>query len=145
VAAYTKFIFTKAFASASAESTVKFMIQIISHWGCFKIFSSNRGTHFKNKHVENICNNLGIKQVLSTSYSPQSQGLVEKINGVLSTSLKNYIEDNNQSRWSYYLPYVTLRYNVTSQTSTQYSPFYLMHGFEPYFPIDNKLIPDNLP
>jgi len=141
----TKFIFTKAVASASAESTVKFMIQIISHWGCFKIFSSDRGTHFKNKLVEDICNNLGIKQVLSTSYSPQSQGLVEKINGVLSTSLKNYIENNNQSRWSYYLPYVTLSYNATPQTSTKYSPFYLMHGFEPYFPIDNKLIPDNLP
>ncbi|CAH1716191.1 unnamed protein product [Aphis gossypii] len=141
----TKFIFTKAVASASAESTVKFIIQIVSHWGCFQIFSSDRGTHFKNKLVNDICNNLGIKQVLSTSYSPQSQGLVEKINGVLTTSLKNYIEDNNQSRWSYYLPYVTLSYNATPQTSTKYSPFYLMHGFEPYFPIDNKLIPNNLP
>jgi len=95
--------------------------------------------------VSEICENLGIKQILSTSYSPQTQGLVEKINGVLCNSLKNYIDDNNQSRWSYYLPYVTLSYNATPKTSTKYGPFYLMHGFEPYFPIDNKIIPKNIP
>ncbi|KAE9522208.1 hypothetical protein AGLY_017390 [Aphis glycines] len=141
----TKFIFTKAVESATAESTINFIIQIISQWGCFRQFSSDRGTHFKNQMVNEVCENLGIKQILSTSYSPQTQGFVEKINYVLCNSIKNYIDDNNQSRWSYYLPYVTLSYNATPQTSTKYSPFYLMHGFEPYFPIDNKLIPTNIP
>ncbi|KAE9544226.1 hypothetical protein AGLY_001405 [Aphis glycines] len=141
----TKFIFTKAVESATAQSTINFIIQIISQWGCFRQFSSDRGTHFKNQMVNEVCENLGIKQILSTSYSPQTQGFVEKINDVLCNSIKNYIDDNNQSRWSYYLPYVTLSYNATPQTSTKYSPFYLMHGFEPYFPIDNKLIPTNIP
>ncbi|KAE9522515.1 hypothetical protein AGLY_017080 [Aphis glycines] len=141
----TKFIFTKAVESATAQSTINFIIQIISQWGCFRQFSSDRGTHFKNQIVNEVCENLGIKQILSTSYSPQTQGLVEKINYVLCNSIKNYIDDNNQSRRSYYLPYVTLSYNATPQTSTKYSPFFLMHGFEPYFPIDNKLIPTNIP
>lgn len=80
MAAYnnTKFIFNKAIASVSAES-VKFIIQIISQWGCFQIFSSDRVTHFKNNHLEGVCNNLGTKQVLSTSYSLQSQGFVKKM------------------------------------------------------------------
>ena len=141
----TKFIFTKAVESATAQSTINFIIQIISQWGCFRQFSSDRGTHFKNQMVSEVCENLGIKQILSTSYSPQTQGFVEKINDVLCNSIKNYIDENNQSRWSYYLPYVTLSYNATPQTSTKHSPFYLMHGFEPYFPIDNKIIPTNIP
>lgn len=141
----TKYIFTKAVQSATAQSTVNFIIQIISQWGCFRQLSSDRGTHFKNTLVSDVCDNLGIKQILSTAYSPQTQGFVKKINDVLCNSIKNYIDNNNQHRWSYYLPYITLSYNATPQTSTKYSPFYLMHGFEPYFPIDNKIISNNLP
>jgi len=67
------------------------------------------------------------------------------VNGILCNSLKNYLTDNNQSRWSYFLPYVTLSYNSTPQTTTKQSPFFLMHGFEPFFPIDNKIIPQGIP
>lgn len=141
----TKYIFTKGVQSATAQSTINFIIQIISQWGCFRQLSSDRGTDFKNKLISDVCDNLGIKQVLSTAYSPQTQGFVEKINDVLCNSIKNYIDNDNQHRWSYYLPYITLSYNATPQTSTKYSPFYLMHSFEPYFPIDNKIISNNLP
>jgi len=140
----TKYIFTKTVKSATAEATAKFVTEIVD-WGCFRNFSSDRGTHFRNNLISDICSNLGIKQTLSTSYSPQTQGLVEKINGVLTGSLKNYIENGEQSIWSYFLPYITLAYNSTPQTTTKYSPFYLMHGFEPTFPIDNKIIPENIP
>lgn len=79
----TKYIFTKAVQSATAESTITFLIQIVSHWGSFRQFFSVRGTHFKNKLVSDILENLGIKQVLSTAYSPESQGFVERIHGML--------------------------------------------------------------
>lgn len=115
----TTYIFTKATHSATADSTVQFIINIISQWGFFREFASDRGSHFKNQLVKDICDNLGIKQILSTSYFPQTQGFVEKFNGTLCQSLKNYIENNNQSRWSYYLPYVTLAYNATPQTNTR--------------------------
>ncbi|VVC38986.1 Integrase, catalytic core,Ribonuclease H-like domain [Cinara cedri] len=140
----TKYIFTKAVESGAAESTIKFLIQIVSQWGSFRQFSSDRGTHFRNKLVE-VLQKLGIKQVLSTAYSPETQSFVERVNGILCNSLKNYLNDENQYRWSYFLPYVTLAYNSTTQTSTNQSPFFLMHGFGPYFPIDSKLIPEGTP
>lgn len=143
--ANTKYIFTKAVESATAESTVNFILRIISQWGSFKQFSSDRGTHFRNKLVSKITDNLGINQILSTAYSPETQGLVEKFNGTLCNSLKNYLNTDNQYRWSYILPYITLAYNATPQTSTKRSPFFLMHGFEPYFPIDSKILPNDLP
>jgi len=34
--------------------------------------------------VSEVCENLGIKQILSTSYSPQTQGFFEKINDVFA-------------------------------------------------------------
>lgn len=50
----------KARESVTAEATVKFIIDIIFHWGCFQIFSNDRGTHFRNKLVTDICESLGI-------------------------------------------------------------------------------------
>jgi len=100
----TKYIFTKAVVSATAESTAKFITDIVSTWECFRNFSSDRGTHFRNKLIGDICSNLGIKQTLPTSYSPQTKGLVEKINGVLIGSLKNYITNGDQSKWSHLKP-----------------------------------------
>lgn len=93
----TKYVFTLATQSATAENTVKLIIKIITHWGCFQIFASDRGTHFRNKPITDILNSLGIKQIMSTSYSPQTQGQVEKINDVLCNSLKHYMEENEQT------------------------------------------------
>jgi hypothetical protein len=140
-----KYIYTKAVTTATGQSIINFIIQIISQWGCFKQFSSDRGTHFKNKLVTDTCNNLGTKIAMSTSYSPKTQCFGEKINDVICTALRNYINNNNQSRWYYYLPYITLSYNVTPHSGKKYSLLYLMHGFEPRFPIDNKIIPEYLP
>jgi len=73
-----------------------------------------------------VLNKLGIKQIFSTAYSPETQGLVERVNGIVCNSLKNYLSEDNQSRWSYFLPYITLSYNSTPQTTTKQSPFFLM-------------------
>lgn len=53
----TKYIFTKVVESAAAEATVKFLIEIISRWGCFQNVSSDQSTHFKTKLVTDICDN----------------------------------------------------------------------------------------
>lgn len=64
-------------------------------------FSPDRGTHFKNKIVEEVLRNLGIKQILTTSYSPETQGLiVKRVNGILYSSLKNYKNDDSRYRRS---------------------------------------------
>jgi len=38
----TKYIFTKAVESATAEATAKFLIEIVSRWGCFRNFVRSR-------------------------------------------------------------------------------------------------------
>jgi len=88
--------------------------------------------------------NFGIKQIFSSSYAPQSQGFTERINGVICQAIKHYIKDNNQSRWSFYLPYIIFSYNNSPQIPTNYSPYYLLHGFNVNTGIDIQIIPENL-
>lgn len=42
-----------------------------------------------------------------------------------------------QDDWDIFLPFVTFAYNSATQASSQFTPFFLMHGREPRVPIDN--------
>jgi len=140
----SKYVIAKATKSSDANTVAKFLIQYITQFGVPRYLTSDRGLHFKNKIMNETCQNFGIKQIFSSSYAPQSQGFTERINGVICQSIKHYIKDNNQSRWSFYLPYIIFSYNNTPQTSTNYSPYYLLHGFNANIGIDIQIIPENL-
>jgi hypothetical protein len=140
----TKYVIAKAVRYANADSVVKFLFDFVATWGVPKKLCSDRGLHFRNDTVDKVCKNLGVEQVFSTSYAPQTQGFVEKTNGTICQALKHYMSENKQSRWSFYLPFIIFSYNSSIQTTTNFSPFFLMHGFEANLPIDNKLIPENL-
>jgi len=77
----TKWPEAKAMKEATAENVVKFIYEgIICRHGCPKIILSDRGTHFKNKLVEELCEKFEIKHKLSSPYHPQTNGLVESFN-----------------------------------------------------------------
>jgi len=68
--------------------------------------------------------------------------VTDKFNSTLLTSLKFYVNENH-SDWAKHLDMIAFTYNATTQTSTGYSPFYLLHGFEPIQPIDVAILPKN--
>lgn len=125
-------------------TVVKFLIQYITQYGVPRYITSDRGLHFKNKIMNDACANFGIKQIFSSSYAPQSQGFTERINGVICQAIRHYIKNNNQSRWSFYLPYIIFSYNNSPKISKKYSPYYLLHGFNANIGIDTQITPENL-
>ncbi|CAI6375162.1 unnamed protein product [Macrosiphum euphorbiae] len=140
----SKYVIAKATRLADANTVAKFLIQYITQYGVPRYLTSDRGLHFRNKILNDTCTNFGIKQIFSSSYAPQSQGFTERINGVICQAIRHYIKDNNQSRWSFYLPYIIFSYNNSPQISTNYSPYYLLHGFNANIGIDIQIIPENL-
>lgn len=102
----SKFVFAKATKSSDVHTVANFLIYFIIHYSVPRYLTSDRGLHFRNKTVGDICSNFGISQIFSSSYAPQSQGFTERINGVICQAIKHYIQDNNQAKWSFYLPYI---------------------------------------
>ena len=47
--------------------------------------------------------------------------------------------DENQKDWSDHLQYVAFCYNASRHESTQYTPYFLVHGDEPRWDIDLQL------
>ncbi|KAE9522252.1 hypothetical protein AGLY_017349, partial [Aphis glycines] len=134
----TKMAFAKAVSNANGAATISFLMDLITSYGVPKYFCSDRGTHFKNKEVDYACKKLGITQIFSSAYHPQTQGMTELMNKIICNSLSHYVNEN-QKDWSLYYKMIIFAYNTSPSSRLKVSPFYLLHGIEATQPIDNKL------
>ncbi|KAI3367264.1 hypothetical protein L3Q82_008151 [Scortum barcoo] len=71
-----------------AQSVAKFLCrEVIPRWVLPDRISSDNGKEFVDKTVKLILQKLGIKQRLGAVYHPQSQGICERMNGVLKNCI----------------------------------------------------------
>ena len=90
---------------------------IICWHGFSKEIISNRGTTFVNEVIKELCEHTKIKHRLSAPYHPQTNGLVERLNRTLCTSLSKYVQMYKKD-WDHYLPTVLLAYKTLKQSTT---------------------------
>ena len=85
--------------------------------------------------MKELLQQLGVKQLKTTAYHPQCDGLVERFNRTMFDMLASYVSDD-PSNWDEYLNYVTSAHNTSVQASTNETPFYLLYGRDPLEPND---------
>ena len=75
----------------------------------------------------------------SIAYHPQTQGIVEKMNQLVSQTLHCVIHQlRGKADWKTHLAIVEFAINSLPNRSTGFSPFYLNYGYHPVVP--TKLI-----
>ena len=104
--------------------------RLIRYHGIPKSITSDRDKLFKSKYWGTLLSLLGTKRKLSTSHHPQTDGQTERINQVLETYLRHYV-NNRQDNWVKLLPLAQLAYNNKRSDTTAYTPFYANHGKHP--------------
>ena len=70
---------------------------------------------------------------MSTPYTPQSNGIVERFMGYLKTALITLI-DRAPTAWDLHLSAVLAAYRATPHPDSGESPFYLNKGYDPRLP-----------
>src|SRR4051812_16630527 len=103
---------------------------------------SDRGTHFRNKLMEELCRKFEIKHKLSSPYHPQTNGLVERFNRTLCEALAKVSEKENQ--WDEHVEQVLFAYRTTKHSTTKKTPFFMTYGREAILPIDEMEIQENI-
>ncbi len=73
---------------------------------------------------------MGIHKVNTTTYHPQTDGLVERCNRTLIAMLAKSVEKNGRD-WDTRLPYVLFAYRASLEVSTTESAFFLFLGRDP--------------
>jgi transposase InsO family protein len=92
-------------------------------------YITDRDKIFASKFWQTLMECLGTKHRLSTAYHPQTDGQTERVNQVLETYLRMFVNEQ-QSNWVELLPVAQLAYNGTYQETIGMSPFKATFGYD---------------
>ena len=101
--------------------------EFICHFSVPKQLHSDQGAQFKSRVVAKVCKLLHINKKRTTPYHPQLGGLIERFNCTLIQMLAT-CTDNHPFDRENYVKTVCMAYNISKQSSTRHSPFFLMFG-----------------
>ena len=114
--------------TASAEETCDHLItDWISRYGCPTTFQSDSGKAFVGDLTKELMKRSHIAQAHSTTFHPQTNGLVERQNRTLVNMLRVYCS-RYMTDWDKCLPQVVGAYNSTQHSTTGISPFMVLTG-----------------
>ena len=110
---------------------------IVKLHGVPKAIHSDRGPQFIGAVWRGLWSLTGTSLRYGTTYHPQSQGQVERMNSVVEQMIRCLLSDHScKSHWKEVLPTAELAINSLPNRSTGYSPFFLMYGYNPVLPIE---------
>lgn len=141
----TRYAETSPLPSASARDVAWFLLRhIILRHGAPRELLSDRGRVFLSDVIEALLKECRIIHRTTTAYHPQTNGMTERFNRTLGDMLAMYVA-SDQTKWDHVLPFLTYAYNTATQTTTGFSPFFLLYGREPFSTMDTILPyrPDN--
>jgi len=113
----------------------KLVDEFVCRFSVPKQLHSDQGAQFESQVVAEVCRLLHIDKTRTTPYHPQSDGLIERFNRTLLQMLAT-CTDTHPFDWEDHVKKVCMAYNVSKQSSTHHSPFFLMFGRQAQLPID---------
>ncbi|KAG1046854.1 hypothetical protein G6F43_010677 [Rhizopus delemar] len=135
----SKWVFTAALPSFDSDHVAQVLLfEVVLKIGLPERLITDNGANFISDAMKSVCQRLGIKRSLTSVESPQTDGLVERMNRTLKVSLAMVV-NNEPQIWDEYLQFVTFAYNTAKQASSGYSPFNVLYGREVILPLNNEL------
>jgi hypothetical protein len=136
---FTKWIEAKPVEKLGGSSTIKFFNEIITRYGVPHSIITDNGTNFAKGVFVEYCGQRGIRLDLASVAHPQSNGQVEKANGLILAGIKpRLVEPLERSAgcWVKELPSVLWSLRTTPNRSVGFTPFFLVYGAEAVLPTD---------
>ena len=125
---FTKYAEAVPCITASAGETCDHLINTwIARHGCPMTFQSDNGTAFVGELTKELMRRSQVAQAHSTTYHPQTNGLVERQNRTLVSMLRVYCS-RCMTDWDRYLQQVMGAYNSTQHSTTGVSPQLMLTG-----------------
>ncbi len=133
---FTKWVTATPLPNQEAKTVADALVtHVFCPLGLPRQLHSDQGRNFQSKLFQEICKLLDIDKTRTTSYRPQSDGMIERFMRTVTGMLRPYV-GKHQDDWDEHLPFLLLAYNSSIQESTGYSPFELMYGRNARLPIE---------
>ena len=124
-----------ALKNMTSETVADCLVEVTARLGLPNEVLSDNGTNFTSKVMARFCMTVGIKQIKTSPYHPQTDGMVERFNATLKTLLRKLTKDPTVE-WDKCLPYMLWAYRETVHRTTGFSPYHLLFGKEMRMPLD---------
>jgi hypothetical protein len=103
-----------------------------------KAITVDNGTQLDVEAFKKFCEQIGTKIHFASFRHPESNGLVERANGIIMTGIMKLIFNQPRGKWSDELIKVVWSHNTTMSRSTGFTPFKLLFGDEAITPEEAK-------
>ena len=124
-----------------AKVIAEALLHFFSRFGLPAEVQHDRGSNFTSGLFQEVMHELGIKQIMSSAYHPQSQGAIERYHQTLKTMVKTYTV-NCPGDWDVAMPLLLFAIRDSVNESTGFTPFELVYGHEVRGPL--KMVKDRL-
>ena len=133
---FTKWYEAVTLPDQTAEMTATALLEHwISRFGVPVSIHTDQGRNFESKLFQSLMQSLQIDKTRTTSFHPQSNAVIERMNRTLLNMLVKSVDDF-LSNWTQQLPYVMMAFRTSVHESTGYTPQFLVFGEEIKLPID---------
>ncbi len=120
----------------TAKNVVHALVsKLICEFSSPRVLLSDNGAEFRNRFLQEICNQFGINHTFTVAYHPISNGLVERTNRKILEVLRLVVCSLLHS-WEDWLPHVAASINSSLCESTGQSPHFIILGIEKRLPYD---------
>jgi hypothetical protein len=132
----TRYAIAVPLKSTTAQTIIrKFIKHVVNEEGIPSEILTDQGTNFMSNAMKEMCTQLGIKQLRTTIYHPQTDGAVERVNRTIIDMVTPFAH-KDPKQWDEHLDYVVAAYNRTPHASTGETPFFLLKGRDALEPTD---------
>src|SRR3954462_1591144 len=135
---FTKWIEAMLVTNQKGKMAVKFFESIVYRFGVTHNIITDNGSNFISKEFQDFCEGLGINISYASVAHPQTNGQVEKANSLVGGGIKKRLLsplERLAGAWAEELPSV-LWILRTPNSSTGYTPFFMVHGAEAVLPAE---------
>ncbi|KAF7690629.1 hypothetical protein HF521_012433, partial [Silurus meridionalis] len=112
-----------------AVTVSRALIKFFTLFGLPKEIQSDQGSNFTSGLFQQVTYQLGIKQITSSAYHPESQGALERFHSTLKTMIRTYCFENEKD-WDEGVHLLLFAARESIQESLGSSPFELVFGHQ---------------
>ena len=134
---FSKYVWAFPTKDQRATTVAKILIEEIFYkFGIPEKIHTDQGRNFESRLIKEVCKRFNVTKSRTTPYHPEGNGQIERMNRTIYGLLRT-LDEEKRNKWHIYLQSLVFVYNSTPHSITEFSPYFLFFGREPYLTVDN--------